>query len=80
LRALRELKLKVPTDVSLVTCDDLPLAEFIDPPLARVTRDAMNVGEKAAELLLEQINGAEPRTIILPTSFAIGESCAAPKK
>jgi LacI family transcriptional regulator len=80
LRALRELKLKVPTDVSLVTCDDLPLAEFIDPPLARVTRDAMNVGEKAAELLLEQINGAEPRTIILPTSFAVGESCAAPKK
>lgn len=78
LRALRDLHLQVPHDVSLVTCDDLPLAEFINPPLARVTRDAMNVGEKGAELLLEQIAGGAPRQIVLPTGFAPDKSCAAP--
>lgn len=78
LRALRDLKLKIPKHVSIVTCDDLPLAEFVSPPLARVTRDPQNVGEKAAELLLEQIKGAKPRRIILPTGFTPGESCGPP--
>lgn len=78
LRALRDLKLNIPRDVSLVTCDDLPLAEFLDPPLARVTRDPMNVGLTSAQLILEQIAGAEPRKIVLPTAFTPGESCARP--
>ena len=30
---------RIPEDVSLVTCDDVPLAEFLTPPLATIERD-----------------------------------------
>lgn len=77
--ALVELGLTVPDDVSLVTLDNVPLAEFISPTLACVTRDPVTMGTLGAELVLELINGGGPRTVELPTTFVPGESCAAPR-
>jgi LacI family transcriptional regulator len=78
MRALRDLGLSIPDDVSLVTLDDVPLAEFLEPPLARVTRDPVEVGRCAAQLLIEQIDGAPPRTVSLPTAFVPAGSCGPP--
>jgi LacI family transcriptional regulator len=78
MRSLRDLKLKIPDDVSLVTLDTVPLAEFLEPPLAHVTRDPIDVGRQAAVLLLEQIGGAAPRTVTLPTTFVPAGSCGPP--
>jgi DNA-binding LacI/PurR family transcriptional regulator len=61
-----------------VTLDNVPLAEFISPTLACVTRDPVTMGTLGAELVLELINGGAPRTVELPTTFVPGESCAAP--
>jgi LacI family transcriptional regulator len=79
MQALRDLKLRIPDDVSLVTLDRVPLAEFLEPPLAHVTRDPIEVGRQAAVLLLEQIHGAAPRTVTLPTEFVPAGSVAPPR-
>lgn len=66
--------LRIGADVSLVTCDDIPLAEFHDPSISVVARDTERMGELAAGLLLEQFQGAEPRTETVPTAFVLRES------
>ena len=78
LRSLRRAGLGVPTEVSLVTCDDVALSEFLQPSLATVSRDLYEIGRTAAELLLERIAGVAPRRITLPTGFRPEQSCLPP--
>src|SRR4029079_12566492 len=54
LRAFAERTLKVPHDVSLVTFDDAPFAEYLASPLSVVRQDIEAIGICAAELLIEQ--------------------------
>ncbi len=79
LRALRELGLTVPGDVSLVACDDVPLASYLDPPIATIRREPGQIGRVAAELLLEQLRGEPVRSQTLPTTFAKTESVRPPR-
>lgn len=78
--AIREMGLVVPDDVSLVTLDNVPFAEFLVPSLACVTRDPVAMGTVGAQLVLELIAGGSPRTVELPTEFVPGASCAAPAR
>jgi LacI family transcriptional regulator len=78
LRAIRELKVNVPEDVSLVTCDDVPLAELFQPPITTITRDNEAIGRLAAQLLLERLRGEPARHVVLPTGLRATESCAPP--
>lgn len=78
LRALRRRRLRIPRDISLITCDSTPLAEFLEPPLATISRDTRELGRVSAQQLLEVLRGAPPHRIVLPTSFAPGLSCGPP--
>jgi LacI family transcriptional regulator len=69
LRELRRAQRRIPEDVSLVTCDEVPLAEFLEPPIATIERDHHEMGVIAASLLLELLSGAVPRTQTIPTDF-----------
>jgi LacI family transcriptional regulator len=77
LRAVRRAGLRIPEDVSLVTCDDVPLAEFLTPPLATIERDHYLTGVIAASLLLELLSGAPPRIQDVPTTFKSNASVGA---
>lgn len=79
LRALRSQQARVPRDLSLITCDTVALSEFVEPPLATISRDPRLMGESAAELLLEGLAGLPPRTVLLPTGFTVAGSCAPPR-
>lgn len=79
LHGLRELGLRIPQDVSLVTCDDIALSEFLTPPITTITRDPKEMGRVAAELLLEQLGGRPPRLAVLPTGFRPTASCDSPR-
>jgi LacI family transcriptional regulator len=69
-RALVRHGTRIPQDVSLVTCDEVDLSELHAPPIASVSRDTLQLGRVAAELLLERVAGtAGPRTVLLPTRF-----------
>lgn len=76
LSALRAHGVRIPRDMSLVTTDDTELAEFHQPPIATVARDAGSLGHVAAEVLLRQMAG-EPsgRPVTLPTRFEPAGSC-----
>jgi LacI family transcriptional regulator len=71
-------KLRMPRDLSVITCDEVPLAKFFNPALATISRDPYEMGSVAARLLLDRLGGKEPETITLPTTFAAGASCGAP--
>jgi LacI family transcriptional regulator len=74
-RALILNGIRVPDDMSLVTCDEVDLSELHSPPIASIGRDMLLLGRTAATLMLEQLSGGEPRTVLLPTTFAPRPSC-----
>jgi LacI family transcriptional regulator len=68
---------RVPGDVALVSCDDMPFAEYLAPPLSTVRIPFAETGARAVELLLERIGGAPPPTepVLLPVELVVRESC-----
>ena len=75
IRSLHRHGIRIPDDISLVTCDEVDLSELHAPPIASIARDTLRLGNTAAELLLERIAGGEPRTVLLPTTFNPRPSC-----
>lgn len=70
LRALQDRGVRVGADVSLVTCDDVPLAALYSPPVSVISRDSVGIGREAASLLLRRLSGdTGPERSILPTSY-----------
>jgi LacI family transcriptional regulator len=82
LRAFSERNLTVPSDISIVTFDDPPFAEYLASPLSVIRQDVEAIGRKAAELLLEQIRtGTKPKELLhrVPVEFVMRDSIGPPK-
>ncbi len=76
-KALRELQLRVPEDVSVVGFDDFPESMLVKPYFTAAVQPAYEMGRLAAELLLQRISGelsGECQTIVLPTEIVERES------
>lgn len=63
MRAIRELGLNMPKDVSLITFDDAPHADFLEVPLTAVAQDIDQIGRTAANLVMELIQVKQPLKI-----------------
>ncbi len=62
LRAIREAGRTVPRDLSLVTFDDHPFAEYVATPLTVASQNVTEIGRTAARLLIDQLaSGKKPR-------------------
>jgi DNA-binding LacI/PurR family transcriptional regulator len=59
IRAFAEKGRRVPHDVAIVGFDDIPEAAFYCPPLSTVRQDFQEVGARALELLLMQIESGK---------------------
>lgn len=72
-RALYHAGKKVPHEVSLVGYDDTLNAELFEPPLTTVHVPLREIGERAMELLLREIDGKghlgspEPESVFVPS-------------
>lgn len=66
--------LRVPEDVAIAGFDDMPGADFANPPLTTVRQPFADVGSAAAELLDDLIKGGGVRSIVLPTELVIRNS------
>ena len=62
IRALREAKLQVPRDVSVVGFDDIQSAAYQNPPLTTVRQPLREMGRIAAETLLRRIRNSESQS------------------
>ena len=73
--ALRRRGLRVPDDVAVTGFDGIPFASIANPTLTTVVQPASQLGERAAEALLDAVaSGRPPADITLPVTLAIGES------
>lgn len=81
LEALRDMRIHVPRDVSIVGFDDLALGSLLQPPLTCVSRPDIEQGALAMRLLLSRIvdrRDDPPRRIVLDTQLVVRGSTAAP--
>lgn len=77
LRALHDLGLRIPSDVSVVGFDDHSLADLLDPPLTVVDRPMENQGAVAARMLLARLADRTERagrTVRLETRLIVRSS------
>jgi DNA-binding LacI/PurR family transcriptional regulator len=76
LLAVKELGLHCPEDIAIVGFDDHPWAAVSDPPLTVIRQPALEVGRKAAELLLKLINTEESleARVVLDCELILRES------
>jgi LacI family transcriptional regulator len=75
--AICEAGLRVPQDIAVVGFDDIPTARLAYPSLTTITQFQEQLGERAAELLLERLNGTAPqggRCVELPYTLIVRES------
>ena len=72
--ALHRRGLEVPKDVSVVGFDDLPTSAFMIPSLTTVHRYTDEIGERAAEAMIDLIERRIPNARISAPTLAIRES------
>ena len=75
--ALHEAGLRVPEDISIVGYDDIPEAEFSDPPLTTIRQPMEEIGQAATRLLIQMINDrtAAPSQFLFDTKLIVRSSC-----
>jgi LacI family transcriptional regulator len=70
--------IRVPEDIAVVGYDDIPFAACNLVPLTTVRIPVRQVGEQAAELLFDRMEGKGPKGrqhVLLPPEFVIRASC-----
>lgn len=69
-RAINEMGLRIPKDIAVASFNDIPVAQFLNPPLSTIKIPAEMIGETAVDLLQERIAGREvAKKVVLATEF-----------
>lgn len=77
IRALKDVGLSVPGDVSVVGFDDILSAAYATPSLTTVRQPLLEMGKRGAEVLLERIANREqeyPAEIVMAPELVVRES------
>jgi LacI family transcriptional regulator len=76
LRAIKDLNLDVPKDVSVFGYDDIPFAEYLIPRLSTASKEGKKIGQEATKLLLARLQEPDrPRQEIrIPARLVLRES------
>lgn len=77
IKAAKELGVRIPEDISIVGFDDIALAKHMEPSLTTVMQDKNLIGRKAANLLLNEIDGVPiaDRNYVAPVRLIERDSC-----
>ena len=78
--AMRERKLSIPGDISLVAFDDVPWMEMVQPGITAVAQPTFEMGRRAALLLLRRLEDPScGRTVeVLEPRLVLRGSCGPP--
>src|SRR5512145_1455259 len=74
--AIKEAGLRIPRDVAVVGFDDIPLAEYYDPPLTTVRLPAFGLGWAGGERLIRLIQGdkLDQESVFLQSELIVRKS------
>jgi LacI family transcriptional regulator len=78
LRAIADMGLRCPEDISLASTDTIPGFAGLRPRLTRTEHPVTDMTNEALRLLVDRINhsgGLPPRNIVFRPSLIVGESC-----
>jgi DNA-binding LacI/PurR family transcriptional regulator len=80
LRAIREMGLRCPEDMSVIGFDDLDFAEVTDPALSSVSQSGYQLGTTAAHILIDRLHGdkSAPKHVVLKTTLSLRNSVTIP--
>jgi DNA-binding LacI/PurR family transcriptional regulator len=75
--AIREAGLRVPDDISMMGFDDIPWAQYSDPPLTTIRVPAQDLARQACLKLLEILKGTNTteKKLVLETELVVRKSC-----
>jgi len=79
MRAISDLGLRCPEDVSVASTDNIPGVRGLRPVLTRTEHPIVDMVNEAVRLLIDRIKSkrdGEGRTVVFPTSLVVGDSCA----
>ena len=74
MHGLQREGISVPRDLSLIGFDDIATAAYFTPDLTTIRQDRIGIGAKAAQVLLDQINGVpidRNLTLTLPVTLQL---------
>ncbi|MCI0731687.1 MAG: substrate-binding domain-containing protein, partial [Chloroflexi bacterium] len=74
--ALFRRGIRVPDDVSIIGFDDQPDSAYMIPPLTTVRQPAVEMGEAAAQAILDLLKGKPVDVPVFPTQLIMRESVA----
>jgi LacI family transcriptional regulator len=78
-RAIQEFGLSIPDDIAVISFNDIPVAQFLTPPLTTVKIHGEHIGETAVDLLLERLSGRDyAKQIRIETKLVYRASCRKP--
>lgn len=81
MEAVYQRGLRVPEDISLVGFDDIDSAQWVTPPLTTMRQPMRQIGAKAAEMLINQIEtGKRAREVVLFCAEMVVRQSVAPPK
>ncbi len=77
LHAIREMNLKIPDDISIISFDNSNYTALIDPPITTLEQPVCEFGKISMETLIKLIHGEkiEKKKIELKPEFLIKHSC-----
>ncbi|GLS24066.1 LacI family transcriptional regulator [Labrys miyagiensis] len=79
MRAVADLGLKCPEDISIASTDTIPGIGGLRPRLTRTEHPITDMTNQALRLLIDRIsrgNDSEPRNVVFQPAMVLGESCA----
>lgn len=73
LKALRNAGIRVPEDMSVLSYDDLPVADYLEPSLSTMSVPLQELGQLAVDALIHQLQGVAPKDLFIPAEPTILE-------
>lgn len=79
--AAHALGIAIPRDLSIVGFDEIPIADYLQPPLTTLRRPLAQMGARAVQLLLELIEGGsvESEMLATPSELVVRGSTGPPR-
>jgi LacI family transcriptional regulator len=73
---LRDKGIRIPEDIGIVGYSNEPFSSVVSPAISTIAQPGFLMGQKAAELILNQIEHKERtfKTLVMPTELIIRES------